>query len=44
MIHKDMRPLGMSAGDFDLVVSPDDGKAYMYFERIHSELICADLT
>jgi hypothetical protein len=25
-------------------VSPADGKAYMYFERVHSELICADLT
>lgn len=34
----------MNAGDFDLVVSPDDGKAYYYFERVHSELICADLT
>lgn len=36
-------PLGMSAGDFDLAVA-DDGKAYYYFERAHSELICADLT
>ena len=36
-------PLGMSAGDFDLAVA-DDGKAYYYFERVHSELICADLT
>ena len=44
IVHKDMRPLSMSAGDFDLVVSPDDGKAYMYFERVHSEMICADLT
>ena len=35
-------PLGMSAGDFDLAVAPD-GKAYYYFERVHSELICADL-
>jgi hypothetical protein len=34
----------MNAGDFDLVVSPADGKAYMYFERVHSEMICADLT
>ncbi|WP_345802991.1 family 43 glycosylhydrolase [Microbacterium sp. AZCO] len=39
-----LRPLSMSAGDFDLVVAPDDGKAYYYFERVHSELICADLT
>ena len=33
----------MSAGDFDLAVAPD-GKAYYYFERVHSETICADLT
>lgn len=38
-----LRPLNMSAGDFDLVVAPD-GKAYYYFERVHSETICADLT
>jgi hypothetical protein len=44
IVRKDMLPLGMSAGDFDLVASPDDGKAYMYFERVHSEMICADLT
>ncbi len=37
------RPLGMDAGDFDLTVAPD-GKAYYYFERVHSENICADLT
>jgi hypothetical protein len=34
----------MNAGDFDLAVSPADGKGYMYFERVHSEMICADLT
>lgn len=33
----------MNAGDFDLAVA-EDGKAYYYFERVHSELICADLT
>lgn len=43
MVQSDLRPLNMSAGDFDLVVGPD-GKAYYYFERVHSELICADLT
>jgi hypothetical protein len=43
IVNKDIRPLGMSAGDFDLVVAPD-GKAYYYFERVHSETICADLT
>ncbi len=42
-VREGLRPLGMSAGDFDLAVAPD-GKAYYYFERIHSETICADLT
>lgn len=41
---QDLRPLDMNAGDFDLVVDPTDGKGYYYFERVHSELICADLT
>lgn len=36
-------PLEMNAGDFDLAVA-EDGKAYYYFERVHSEMICADLT
>jgi hypothetical protein len=44
MVQTGLRPLGMNAGDFDLVVEPSDGKAYYYFERVHSELICADLT
>lgn len=39
-----LRPLGMNGGDFDLVVDPHDGKAYTYFERVHTEMICADLT
>ena len=43
MIRKNYYPLGMNAGDFDLVVAPE-GKAYYYFERVHSELICADLS
>ena len=44
LVKRDVRPLAMSAGDYDIVASPDDGKAYMYFERVHSEMICADLT
>lgn len=44
IVHQGMAPVGMSGGDFDLVASPDDGKAYMYFERVHTEMICADLT
>lgn len=42
-VRENLKPLGMSAGDFDLAVAPD-GKAYYYFERVHSETICADLT
>lgn len=42
-VREGLKPLGMSAGDFDLAVAPD-GKAYYYFERVHSETICADLT
>lgn len=41
-VREGLRPLDMSAGDFDLAVAPD-GKAYYYFERVHSETICADL-
>ncbi|HEU5028287.1 MAG TPA: family 43 glycosylhydrolase [Spirillospora sp.] len=44
IVRTGLRPLGMSAGDFDLVVAPGDRKGYYYFERVHSELICADLT
>ena len=38
-----MQPLGMSSGDFDLAVGAD-GRAYIYFERVHCALVCADLT
>ncbi len=43
VVKNEFHPLGMNAGDFDLVVA-EDGKGYYYFERVHSELICADLT
>ena len=43
IVTKDLRPLGMFSGDFDLAVGKG-GKAYIYFERVHSETICADLT
>lgn len=43
IVREGIKPVGMSAGDFDLVVA-EDGKAYYYFERVHSETICADLT
>lgn len=44
VVKKHYRPLEMNCGDFDLCVETTDGKAYYYFERVHSELICADLT
>ena len=44
IVSTGVMPLGMNGGDFDLVVAPDDGKAYQYFERVHSEMICADLS
>lgn len=43
IVRTGLRPLDMSAGDFDLAVA-EDGEAYYYFERVHSETICADLT
>jgi len=42
-VRTGLRPLNMSAGDFDLAVAPD-GKAFYYFERVHTETICADLS
>ncbi|MBQ7916997.1 MAG: family 43 glycosylhydrolase [Firmicutes bacterium] len=42
-VREGLRPLNMDGGDFDLAVAPD-GKAYYYFERVHTETICADLT
>ncbi len=43
IVRTGLMPLGMSAGDFDLAAA-SDGKGYYYFERVHSETICADLT
>lgn len=43
VVREKLYPLGMSGGDFDLAIA-QDGKAYYYFERVHSETICADLT
>lgn len=44
VVKEHMCPCGMYCGDFDLVVEPSDGKAYVYFSRPHFEVICADLT
>jgi hypothetical protein len=44
IVRKGLEPLGMSAGDLDLVVDPDTKKAYYFFEKVHTDLICAELT
>lgn len=42
--QKKIYPLDMYSGDFDLYADPIDGKAYIIFERPHTEIIVADLT
>jgi len=43
LIHT-LKPLGMNSGDFDLYKNPVDGKAYIIFGRVHTEVIIADLS
>ena len=42
-VREGLSPLGMSAGDFDLAIADRSGKAYYYFEKVHTETICAEL-
>ena len=44
IVRSGLTPLGMSAGDFDLVVDPETQKAFYYFEKVHTDLVCAELT
>lgn len=37
------KPDGFGVGDFDMYVDPTTGKGYVWFERPHWELICAEL-
>ncbi|MBR1586157.1 MAG: family 43 glycosylhydrolase [Clostridia bacterium] len=43
LVRSGLKPLGMSAGDFDLAAD-ENGQGYYFFERVHSETICAELT
>ena len=43
-IVKSLKPEGFGVGDFDLYVDEPSGKAYVWFERPHWEMICAELT
>jgi len=44
IIQKGFRPNGFESGDFDLYVDDKTGKGYIWFERPHWEMICAELT
>ena len=41
---KRLKPEGFGVGDFDMYVDPETQKGYVWFERPHWELICAELT
>ena len=43
-LRKTLEPLQMSSGDFDLVIDDETQKGYIYFDKVHSEMICAELT
>lgn len=44
MVNPCYQPLDMNAGDFYLHMDSETGKAYIFFERPHFELVCATLT
>ncbi|MBQ8487288.1 MAG: family 43 glycosylhydrolase [Prevotella sp.] len=41
---KSLKPEGFGVGDFDMYADPATGRAYVWFERPHWEMICAELT
>lgn len=43
MVNKGLRPGGYGVGDFDLYVDDNTGKAYIWFERPHWEMLCFTL-
>ena len=43
-IVRSLKPEGFGVGDFDMYVDDTSGKAYVWFERPHWEMICAELT
>lgn len=43
MVNPRVNPCGMAVGDFDIAVAPEDGKAYLFSERPHVTIYCADL-
>lgn len=43
-VVKSLKPEGFGVGDFDMYCDPHTGKGYVWFERPHWEMICAELT
>lgn len=43
-VHRIYKPLQMDSGDFCLYVDRESGKAYIWFERPHFQMVCATLT
>ena len=43
-IVKSLKPEGFGVGDFDMYYDPQTDKGYVWFERPHWEMICAELT
>ena len=44
IVNPGYRPLGFTVGDFETWVDEDTGKAYIWFEYGHWEMICAELS
>lgn len=43
MVNPRVNPFGMEVGDFDIAVSAEEKRAYLYSERPHTMLYCAEL-
>ena len=44
MVENLYNPGGHKAGDFDMVVDPETGKGYIYFDADHKSMLCMSLT
>ena len=42
-VQRNIQPFQMNAGDFDLFIDEKSGSAHYVFEKVHTELIVADL-
>ena len=41
---RSLKPHGFGVGDFDMYVDKETDKGYVWFERPHYEMICAELS